>query len=480
MIDPFKLDRECTKKKLDEMSTIIKNSKIFNMFGLTTNSIERGFFKGTLLWLPLRTKANHLSSTVWNSSKMKAIIDLYTKEASMVIMFLKSISRIEIFHLDGNNVVELKMDENDREANKKLFQNEPDMQDNYVYSKTEIRNGRYRMKLAMVNFYAGKETISTNLASLVDDKEIGCLPYVSLALQYGTTRTPGRIFNCLPLPSTNISNLPIHVNGQFALSQNRRTLKLSGYGESSDKFVRWNELLVIEVVTRAYIKLLEHLVKDSKSNSNSGDSVKMVYDCLPREQKRLYIWSRLVDSLYSKIAVLPLFFTPKAGGQWVNKNEAMLVRLTNLKVDYPKRLDIQKTIKKVLLILGKPVIEDKENMQTLINKSIIEEVKGRNFTCFLMESPCVLNDLTWKEKIGILWYIIEDDSTNLKGLPLIPLANGEFQTFGSIKTTVPIYMASTAYIKLFPGKEDRFISPEIPVDLTEELRVMINKSKFSV
>ncbi|CAG2205419.1 SACS [Mytilus edulis] len=109
------------------------------------------------------------------------------------------------------------------------------------------------------------------------------------------------------ITATNKTNLPVHVNASFALSQNRRHLKLSD-GKSSDKFVQWNEAVVGKLVPMAYVKLVKHLIEHSIKNENPENLIKMVYDCMPQHEL-LYdaFWRRCVSGFYNLALQLPVF-----------------------------------------------------------------------------------------------------------------------------------------------------------------------------
>ena len=87
------------------------------------------------------------------------------------------------------------------------------------------------------------------------------LPKHGIAAQCTTSSFTGRIFCFLPLPV--LSNLPVHINGQFVLSSNRRSL-WDGEDHAEDKKKEWNNKL-IEAVASSYVHFLiearRHFVK---------------------------------------------------------------------------------------------------------------------------------------------------------------------------------------------------------------------------
>jgi hypothetical protein len=61
----------------------------------------------------------------------------------------------------------------------------------------------------------------------------------------------------LPLEGISLTGFPVHVNGYFSLSQNRRCVKwptadLVGNKTNTDKSINWNKCLVTEVLADVY------------------------------------------------------------------------------------------------------------------------------------------------------------------------------------------------------------------------------------
>ncbi len=71
----------------------------------------------------------------------------------------------------------------------------------------------------------------------------------------------GQLFSFLPLPlqKTSPTGLKIHLNGYFALDQNRRHLKLNAAGQdaNSDPELLWNKLLVLKLIPTCLANLIK-------------------------------------------------------------------------------------------------------------------------------------------------------------------------------------------------------------------------------
>ena len=85
----------------------------------------------------------------------------------------------------------------------------------------------------------------------------------------------GQVFCFLPLPL--YTDLPVHINGQFVLNANRRTLWVSTTDEHDDKSC-WNNCL-IEAIASSYVHFLES-VKQFYVNFNGYDTLTELCDAV--------------------------------------------------------------------------------------------------------------------------------------------------------------------------------------------------------
>ena len=124
----------------------------------------------------------------------------------------------------------------------------------------------------VTNYFCGGE-VSSEFRKLMGDRELSSLPTVGVAMGLPTgpkQPTPdiqGHVFCVLPLPvqKTALTGLPVHINGFFALSQNRHHVKMpTAYQVDEeragrvlmDKALLWNNCLLGEAIPRAYVRLL--------------------------------------------------------------------------------------------------------------------------------------------------------------------------------------------------------------------------------
>ncbi|CAF0869296.1 unnamed protein product [Didymodactylos carnosus] len=113
------------------------------------------------------------------------------------------------------------------------------------------------------------------------------------------TTSSGRLFCYLPMPADVMHGLSIHINGYFGLTDNRRDLKWLTTETYRDYDGKWNELLIKQVISRSYIKLIEYCT------DHFNDSM-MVYKCLPTIDLSCSKWYELLKPTYHEIANKPV------------------------------------------------------------------------------------------------------------------------------------------------------------------------------
>ncbi|CAC5394478.1 unnamed protein product [Mytilus coruscus] len=495
VIDPFKENKECQRTKLTAFEMKIGESGILNSFGLSRKIIREGHYNGTLFWFPLRTSVSLLSTNVYSSAKIEGTLELFKIETHLVLLFLKYLTQIELWSIKGKLLHKTEVTFDDRKTCDFLCSMWKKIESGSRYTHSIAFNctthtiaspsmqSQSSQSWTVVHFYAGHSKMEKPLNALALDSEIACLPYVGVAFQWEITKSQcGRVFNFLPLPATNKTNLPVHVNATFALSQNRRHLKLSD-GKSSDKFVQWNEAVVGKLVPMAYVKLVEHLIEHSTKNRNPKNQIKMVYDCMP--QHELFydsFWRRCVSGFYNRVIQLPVFFTERNNGKWICKDSAILCDITTSDMSTIQKENIKETIKTVLLYLDKNVVDLRDSMKLLIKHGQIIDISPTKIVKYLKTSKSVIQRLSREQKIQLLLYIMTDSKVKLDGLELLPLHNEGFESFHENFRGEQFTYVATLSIdsSVFPGLEHRFVSNDLPNSLLTTLTAIATKGCFQL
>ncbi|XP_046556548.1 sacsin-like [Haliotis rubra] len=97
-------DRVCYMKKLRELPSGIKNMilNIFSgTFGFTSDTTDTGHYPGTIFWFPLRTNISKLSDNLYTEKKVMDLFQAFKAEASITLLFLKSIEKIQLYRRLG-------------------------------------------------------------------------------------------------------------------------------------------------------------------------------------------------------------------------------------------------------------------------------------------------------------------------------------------------------------------------------------------
>lgn len=251
-------NQECVIVKLNDLQ---KNKKLRTtdllaalngVFGFSEETLQTGIYNGTIFWFPLRAAQSELSDNLYEKDKVLDLFKSFKAEAVDSLLFLKCLSRVELYCKSSETVfdlpngqafltVELQDDTNVIKSEKRKFLQKIDdfkhqshisdivsfthSKFTTVYRTTDCDEAQAEdVEWLVVNMYKTGQ-FTNKLKNLVDDKELSYSPYGGVAILLKDTGTDfkGHIFCFLPLPHErrSLTGLPIHVNGFFALSQNR-------------------------------------------------------------------------------------------------------------------------------------------------------------------------------------------------------------------------------------------------------------------
>ena len=509
-------DRVCTVIKLKRL----RKCKSMNVeeflhafsetFGFSEDCLNTGEFQGTIFWFPLRESASELSGTCYDGSKVIDLFKSFQSEAVHSVLFLKSLSKAELFCRGSDSELDLANDEaffsvelgegddtsfgssNLHEERAQFIENvktscgqipkedivcvtHPKFKTRYKTTQsTSIKE--QSSNWLVVNVFKGG-TMSDKLRQLVSDKELSYMPYVGVGVPRMTGNEEplkGHIFCFLPLPQEkkSLTGLPVHFNGFFALSQNRRHLKWASDDQEKlnmhrDKSIEWNERLVNEVLPGVYIRLIKEMIKISQDQGNSPESVAAVYRCIP---DKLFVdskWEGCLNELIKQLLMTEFIFLPKQS-KWVQSNQPLYAMFDRQIVSEGQKETVTK------LLNSHEHIENTE-VPTYIWNLLKRQASPRDVSpaevCKIMRSEDVYKGaIDINDKKHLLQYITKDGEFGLlEGLELLPLQNGTFTTFRSTGGCPVVFCGTKEEIALFPGLEDKFVSSTLPLVLQEIL-----------
>ncbi|KAJ8304226.1 hypothetical protein KUTeg_017809 [Tegillarca granosa] len=450
---------------------------LLGIFGFNLETIGNGF-SGTLLRFPLRNKVTELSDNIYDESKVNDLIKSFQAEASVTLLFLKSLECVEVFqHLKQNDdpssqqasfVVKLS-GANISEVRKKkrkflswMKNRNPDEGDGNscffeVTIKTEKLVGNYLQedenKWFIYNLYKDSD-VSEEFGLLCKDQSLGYCPYVGVAVPMTTKKNfQGHIFCFLPLPldTENLTGLPVHVNGFFALDQNRRHLKWATDDQLEnqrhrEKPILWNEHLVSEALSEVYLLAMKKLIEESEDRGNPDKLVSTVVHCIPKVSSKR--WNPLLNPLFENLLKEPFLFT---------KNE------------------IRKNVLKLVAQCQENIVQVSSDLwNTLKNLRPSAKCITPKYIRSLLRNNSNYKTMSFEERIDILQFaLVDEDYGDLVGLELLPLQDRTFACFQRKHfSNDTIYSCTEREVRMFPGLEHRFVSTDLPLDVQTHIQRM--------
>ena len=418
----------------------------------------------TLFRFPLRTRESNLSSDVYTIDKLHSLLHTLKEEAQYLLVFLRSVCSIEICKItESNDTLSLfKVSVSQRDYLSRLSQQkqlisrvESIFTGQSQYSIRDIIKDASRFNIEKVdggtvsNYdWLVVNQIGSNdndVMQLAEKQHI--LPWVGTAINLNDPISNGRIFCVLPLPVEDQAPFHVHVNGTFAISSNRRSLKWEAQERKGDEEGTWNKLLVEKCLPSCYFKLVSELMELLVDPST-------VYSCWP-DIKRVNDtpWSGILDPFYQLLVSnsKTVHTSSVSGGRWISVRDAVFIA------------------DEVPVAVNDAMIKCNVNL-VKINDSCSEALKQyhslKTLQPGLVRSHLKSNTYSYcnasrQEKLEILKYILKDDAfRDIIGLQLLPLANGTFQQFQNKSRYVDdIFVSSSSYpSSLLPGLESQLVS----------------------
>ena len=229
---------------------------------------------------------------------MRALFSGFIADAHLVLLFLQHLECVELYVRE----------ELDREPSRTFLVRIAEQSLELVQEKRKEFRGKvssgklsshpvyvtYPITIETIQYYHGRETIKRSYSFLVTNyfccgevcsefqtlaKDLSYLPLVGVAMALPaspcepTPAIQGHVFCILPLPvqKTSLTGLPVHVNGFFALSQNRRYIKSPNAEQEdlkraghplTDKSFKWNQCLLEEAIPKAYATMILEAIND--------------------------------------------------------------------------------------------------------------------------------------------------------------------------------------------------------------------------
>ncbi|XP_062614456.1 sacsin-like isoform X1 [Saccostrea cucullata] len=480
------------------------------VLGFEETTLDSGHFEGTIFRFPLREEETELSDNKYNKSKVRDLFESFKDEAPVSLLFLKCLESITLlweeeeeeclytidvgkFHFSVN-INEFSA-ENVRSAREDMRSKIQDLQ-NTLPSKSFLNS--YDMTVCVtdeelntttktwkvMNLFKGKSHMTSHLQKLSFDESLSYSPYVGVAMNMDfPLNFQGHVFCFLPLPLTekSLSGLPVHVNGFFALSQNRRVVKWPTadqirHNAHTDKAIQWNQALVTEVLSELYSLFIHELAKESQRQENQKKFVAAVSQCIPDVDNIDEHWKILISPMITKLKDMPLYFTLNDGGKWINKTEAVFLRANNFSHAVE---GVETTVRKILEKYHQNTVDVEDHVWKTLKLEGNCEVTP-DFLDKILRKSEEYTSCSNHDKLNLLRFLRFCNVNKLEGLYLVPLQNGRYTKFSRDKiNTNIIHMVPHEVMDILVGMDDVLLRT-LPPDLQEMFSGLIKKGVYQI
>jgi len=518
------------QKKRSEISRLSHQFEPYlqPLFGITEDTfLQTGGFRGTLFRFPFRQRkvdsAHLLSTTVYDTEKIKTLVQSLVADGNHMLLFLKSIESIEVYEKhpghqpkrllkvsvepDYLDAIRVRRQEFQSEVRQSIAQDEVDgnsVSTTYPLAIQISDESGKRVPTTtywlVSQYYAAK----SECRSIQTDVKLGYLPLVAAAVKLETElgkkdiclEVPdGHIFCFLPLPLEKKSptGLRVHVHGCFAIDQNRRHIKWPSAdqtGPVKDPALVWNRFLVSSLLPKAMtqltafltelqqkkdiaVHLLPDVLRRELDKKNPEYFARLVYAIIPDVDVVTPQWRTLADAFAEAVkSRQQLFFSPSFSpsypcGRWLHWQDTTFDTLTN--TDHVSRL-----LRTVLYTDGRNLACVPDYVLKLLPKEAPRiTVYKVCESLFNVQSHMKLSN---NDRIVLLEYVMTHltfplDVKHLCGLNLLPLADGtwtEFQRNSPHDKKVYVGLKDHP-TSLLPGLENRFLKVDVASKSCKEL-----------
>ena len=448
--------------KYYNLSDILSSDSLIPFNGIADfNSHSCSFYNRTLFRFPLRTEASDLSENAYSVDKVLELIDALKAEAKFLLIFLRSVASIEVFEIStsGNQNLLFSSKITDEflrsltEKRSQLIRKVKQSYKRYEYNSSEVHSFLakfdvetfdHRNGVGMSRWLVCNQVGSSNSTVRSASTKQNVFPWVGTALELDSN-TEGRIFCFLPMPIESLSNLPVHINGTFGLTDDRRSLKWPGLERRNDPTAEWNMLLVKEVLPPCYSALL--------LNAKEHQTVQKFYIVWPDSSRVRDNWKHIISpflNLFLSNSVIKCEYH----GRWVLPGQAVYVPISGVSETVLNTLvscnvQLAKVPELVFRVLKHHGVHFKEVDPAFVRQTIRSNVHS-------------YRNLGYQQKLELLKYCWSDgDYSDFNQLELLPLANNTFSSFQSITyyyTPSNVYLCNSECPKyLLPNLDHKIV-----------------------
>ena len=500
---------------------------------------------GTMFRFPLRTpqmsKVSKISPSPVTLAMLNTMMEDLKKELFEVLLFVNNVTKITLCEVNGQSgelinvyTVKTTMSKED-EAKRQAFTEyirqigeKTKEREDYLSTQIPVENVSYvlniednlgnKEKWLIVQQIGFEKTVKESITKAFKRHELGMLPRGGVACllektSHDPNETRKKAFCFLPLPFE--TNLPVHINGHFALDHEaRRNLwRDEGGGYRTD----WNSALLAEVVASCYLTLLVEVRSFLQLPNASPSIVACTEDEMlrrisaferffPLEPPADPYWKTLIDSLYQKLdnmglKILPVVRSKPTDATRKGFNSPTMVEVSwlppngngrdqaffnNLETTGPFTTLTQRDVDEKLKMLRKRfeeiVLKSGFNLVACTMQlceafqrsrvpvciispaSVIEfykSITSQAPLCTIGAIPCSVDETSFKDALGTILVLLyckglQDFADQLPGLPLLLTQDKCLQLFSSRK---PKFLSR--FQDILPGSPQLFIHEDV-------------------
>eukprot|EP01105_Mastigella_eilhardi_P027626 TRINITY_DN862_c0_g2_i1.p1 TRINITY_DN862_c0_g2~~TRINITY_DN862_c0_g2_i1.p1 ORF type:complete len:4609 (-),score=1093.39 TRINITY_DN862_c0_g2_i1:88-13881(-) len=411
----------------------------YTWFGCAEALKARKPFTGTCFRLPLRTEAqakvSRLSRKSVSEETIIQLLHSFIQQSEHMLPFLRNLAHVEwLTWEDGapmpttNAVVKVEGLLSEIAEKRRIFETIPK-----PVTDTKSTSVCFPLKLHMqvlgtaptsresnwlvCSSMAMGRTLSLCADPRAHNLSMKLIPWGGACVNL--TEPEANCFAYCTLPMPVRTGLPVHVNGFFELSANRRDI---WYNEedSGDPVIKslWNRTLIEDIIGPSYIQLVAEAAKQVPVAQKAA--LDAYYAMFPQSTV-IAPWLFAYQSFYENLADAPVLFSPIAGGRWVAPKQALIADETI--VHWP-------AVERVLMLLGIAVVHPPRHVRlSLVQVGACSVASPAVARTIVRQNPKATAALGPEDAAVLLCFCMtgmhqRQEFTELAGLPLLPMADG--------------------------------------------------------
>ncbi|KAM3607605.1 uncharacterized protein V6R79_010533 [Siganus canaliculatus] len=439
-------------------------------------------FEGTIFRFPLRNKTSDISDNLYDSDKVDDLFESFIADADLSLLFLKNVTSVSLIHVGADGAVNPRLKVTSSVHTVVSLESEDEFSKGTTSFKFITHNsGDQKETKWLVTTCTMKQGVVEILDALRE--KLSFFPQVDLAFPCDEARDckDSRLSCFLPLPNneSNKTGLPVYINACFGLTDNRRHIKWQEEDQKHDEHAVWNELLIAQVLPRAYLMIIQDAIKLAQE---SALPVSSVYDLWPdiAQVKHRDKWCTVALDVFKHL------FTHKVAVLSLAKDERLFVTPTEavFPCNGPTSPNILDAIRRTLVSRGENLVTLPGSVARAINAAYPQLDTLKYVTPgFLRDSlrRTKLQNLSDDDKLCLLEYVLSDGKYGeLEGLQLLPLDDGSFKSFTNREEDVALIDCDEFPRYLLPCCKHLFIPDDLSPACKTHLKELARKKLFKV